>query len=108
MAPPDRDALPIPRYGPPFTLYRVVTVVSVTAALCFGLRGRNSDLPILELSARNLYFHVPMWITPRYGWLTAAFHSLRHLQTGRRIHDVQAEQAALVAFAFGVFGIVTG
>ncbi|HLT46313.1 MAG TPA: cytochrome c biogenesis protein CcsA [Rubricoccaceae bacterium] len=108
MAPPDRDALPIPRYGAPFTLYRVVTVVWVTAALCFGLLGRISNLPILEHSARNLYFHVPMWFTLLFGWLIAAFHSLRHLQTGRRVHDVKAEQAALVAFAFGVFGIVTG
>jgi heme exporter protein C len=42
------------------------------------------------------------------GWAVAAWHSARHLATGRRIHDVRAEQAALVATAFGVAGITTG
>jgi heme exporter protein C len=67
-----------------------------------------SNLPILEHSARNLYFHVPMWFTLLLGWLVAGFHSLRYLQTGRRLHDVKAEQAALVALVFGLCGIVTG
>jgi heme exporter protein C len=108
MDPADRDALPIPRYGAFFGLYRLVAAVWVTAVLCFGLLGSISRLPILEHSARNLYFHVPMWFTLMLGWLLAAFHSLRYLQTGRRLNDVKAEQAALVAFVFGLLGIVTG
>jgi heme exporter protein C len=108
MALADRDALPIPRYGALYSLYRVVTAVWVTAVLGFGFLGHVTQLPILEHSARNLYFHVPMWFTLMLGWLIAAFHSLRSLQTGRRLHDVKAEQAALVAFVFGLFGIVTG
>ena len=108
MTSPDRDALPIPRYGAGYTLYRAVAAVWMTAVLVFGLLGEISNLPILEHSARNLYFHVPMWFTLLLGWLIAGWHSLRYLQTGARVHDVKAEQAALVAFAFGLFGMVTG
>ncbi|MDX1419878.1 MAG: cytochrome c biogenesis protein CcsA [Rubricoccaceae bacterium] len=108
MTPPDRDALPIPRYGVGFRLYRIVAAVWVTVVLVLGLLGPISKLPILEHTARNLYFHVPMWFTLLLGWLIAGFHSLRYLQTGRRLHDVKAEQAALVAFVFGLFGLVTG
>jgi heme exporter protein C len=108
MTPSDRDALPIPRYGVGFRLYRIVAAAWMTAVLCFGFLGHVARLPILEHSARNLYFHVPMWFTLLLGWLLAAWHSLRHLQTGARIHDVKAEQAALVALVFGLCGLVTG
>ncbi len=104
----DRDALPIPAYGVGFCLYRIVAAVWMTVVLCLGFLGPISRLPILEHSARNLYFHVPMWFALLLGWLIAAWHSLRYLRTGARIHDVKAEQAALVALVFGVFGIVTG
>jgi hypothetical protein len=35
-----------------------------------------------------------MWFALMAGWVVAAWHSARHLATGRRIHDVRAEQAA--------------
>jgi heme exporter protein C len=105
---PDRDALPIPRYGAPYTLYRIIAAGWMTAVLCFGFLGDVTRLPILEHSARNLYFHVPMWFTLLLGWLVAAYHSLRYLRTGARVHDVKAEQAALVALVFGLCGITTG
>jgi heme exporter protein C len=104
----DRDALPIPRYGVPFTLYRVVAAMWMTAVIGFGFLGDVTRLPILEHSARNLYFHVPMWFTLLLGWIVAAYHSLQYLRTGARVHDVKAEQAALVAFVFGLCGITTG
>lgn len=104
----DRDTLTLPRYGVGWRLYTVVVAVWVTVALTLGFLGRVSNLPILEHSARNLYFHVPMWFVLMLGWLVAAWHSLRHLQTGRRLHDVRAEQAALVATVFGVVAFATG
>ncbi|MDX1439001.1 MAG: cytochrome c biogenesis protein CcsA [Rubricoccaceae bacterium] len=104
----DRDSLVLP---PPRVGYRIFTVfvaVWMTAVLCAAVLGQISNLPILEQTARNLYFHVPMWFALMFGWLVAAFHSLRYLLTERRTHDVRAEQAALVATVFGVLGITTG
>ena len=102
------DTLPIPRYGAGYTVYRIVAAVWVTVVLYFGLMGQVSALPILEHSARNLYFHVPMWFTLLLGWLIAGWHAYRYLRSGEAIHDVKSEQAALVAFLFGMFGMVTG
>jgi heme exporter protein C len=102
------EPLALPRYGPLYRVAVAAVAVWVTVALVRGILGDVSNLPILEHTARNLYFHVPMWFTLLLGWLVAAWHSGRYLGTGRRIHDVRAEQAALVATVFGVVGITTG
>ena len=68
----DRDVLLLARPGAGYRLFTVVTAVWVTVALCLGLLGHVSRLPILEHSARNLYFHVPMWFVLMTGWLVAA------------------------------------
>jgi heme exporter protein C len=62
----------------------------------------------LEETARNLYFHVPMWFTLMAATLVSAYHSLRYLQTGDLVRDVRAREAARLAVVFGVLGIVTG
>jgi len=108
MALADRDALPALRSTPAFRVFTVFAAVWVTVVLCLGFLGAVSALPILEHTARNLYFHVPMWFTMMLGWLVVAYQSLRHLMTGRRLHDVRAEQAAHVAFLFGLLGFATG
>lgn len=103
-----RDNLRLPAHGIGFRVFTVVVAIWITVVLCFSILGQVSNLPILEHTARNLYFHVPMWFVLMFGWFVAAFHSLRYLMTQRRIHDVRAEQAALVATLFGVLGITTG
>jgi heme exporter protein C len=102
------DDVRLPRYGPAYRAGTIVIGLWVTAALVLAITGRVSNLPILEHTARNLYFHVPMWFALMLGWLLAGWHSARYLATGRTVHDVRAEQAALVATVFGVVGITTG
>lgn len=63
---------------------------------------------ILEHTARNLYFHVPMWFTMMAAFLVAAYHAGQGLRTGDLARDVRAREAAFVGTAFGVLGLVTG
>jgi heme exporter protein C len=69
-------------------------------------------LKILEHTARNLYFHVPMWFTMMAGFVVSAYYSVRVLGASRQTYpiafDIRAEQAAVVAAAFGILGLVTG
>lgn len=93
-------------------IYRLVTVgiaVWMTGVLLAGfLRGIPDLGNILGQTARNLYFHVPMWFTMMAAAAVSAFHSARYLARGRMVSDVRAEQAALVGVVFGVLGLVTG
>ncbi len=65
-------------------------------------------ISILEHTARNLYFHVPMWFAMMAAFVVAAYHAACYLGTGDRVRDVRAREAARVGTAFGVLGLLTG
>ena len=104
----DRDVLTLRPPGPLYRVFGVVVSVWITVVLVLGLLGGISNLPILEHTARNLYFHVPMWFVLYAASLVGAWHSWRYLRTRQRIHDVRAEQAWLVATVFGLVALTTG
>jgi len=92
-------------------LYRTVrntVVVVLTLVILGGFLLAIPQLNILEETARNLYFHVPLWFTLMAATLVSAYHSIRYLQTGNLVRDVRAREAARLAIVFGVLGIVTG
>lgn len=80
-----------------------MTVVLVVAFLVNIPR-----ISILEHTARNLYFHVPMWFTMMSAVGVSAWHSLAVIRTGRIISDIRALQAARVGAWFGALGLITG
>lgn len=104
----DRDDLSLPRYGLAYRLFGVVVAVWMTVVLCLGFLGPVSRLPILEHTARNLYFHVPLWFLLYAAAIAGAWHSGRYLATGRAVHDVRAESAWVVSTAAGITALVTG
>ena len=92
-------------------LYRFVrnaVAVVLTFVVLAGFLLAIPQLNILEETARNLYFHVPMWFALMAATLVSAYHSLRYLQTGDPVRDIRAREAARLAIVFGVLGIVTG
>ncbi len=96
------------RYG---TGYRFLTIGIagwMTVVIVAGLVLSIPRLNILEESARNLYFHVPMWFALMAGMIVSAVYSARYLMKPTLERDVRAEQAALVAMLFGVLGLITG
>ena len=94
------------------TGYRLLTIgiaVWMTAVIVAGFLKEIPWLgPILGQSARNLYFHVPMWFTLMAAVAVSAVYSARYLKTRRIEFDVRAEQAALVGLVFGLLGLATG
>ena len=102
------DSLRLRPPGPLYRVFGVVVAVWLAVVIWLGVTGPVTQLPILEQTARNLYFHVPMWFVLYAGALVGAWHSGRLLATGRRIHDVRAEQAWLVSTVFGAVAMMTG
>ncbi len=87
---------------------RLFASVGMTIVLLGGFLINVPKIPILEHTARNLYFHVPMWGVLLFGTGLSAFHSVRMIQKGRFLSDIKASSAAQTAFAFGIFGLLTG
>ncbi len=87
---------------------RLAVVVWMTGVLLAGFLLDIPRINILEHTARNLYFHVPMWFTLMAAVGVSAYHSLRYLGTGDLARDIRAEESARLGVLFGVLGLVTG
>ena len=81
----------------------------ILAAFSFGGMWLSIPrIPILEHTARNLYFHVPMWFTMMGLAAVSAYHSLRYLHIRLPEQDLRAKEAAKVSVLFGILGLATG
>jgi heme exporter protein C len=91
-----------------YRLIRTVVFVWLTLVLLGAFLLQIPRIDILEHTARNLYFHVPMWFTMMAATFVSAYHSLQYLRTNQPVRDVRAREAAVLAVTFGILGLVTG
>lgn len=80
----------------------------MTLVIAGGILIQIPKIPILEETARNIFFHVPMWMA-MFSMFTVSFvYSIRYLNTPNELFDIKAESAARVGMVFGVCGLLTG
>ncbi len=91
-----------------YPIVRNGVLLWMTAVLLGAFLMDIPRLRILEHTARNLYFHVPMWFTLIAAVLVSAYHSFRALGARDPEPDVRAAEAARLAVFFGVLGLLTG
>ena len=91
-----------------YQLVRNVVVFWLTAVILAAFLLDIPRINILEHTARNLYFHVPMWFTLMAAVFVSAYHSVRYLGSGEPVRDIRAAESARVAVLFGIMGLVTG
>ena len=65
-------------------------------------------IPILEQTARNIFFHVPMWMAMYSMFLISLYYSIQYLINPRWVCDVKAEASAKTGVVFGICGLLTG
>lgn len=88
--------------------WKVLPILLLIYAVVAGLTIRVPDLPIVEESIRNLFYHVGMWFAMMVMFVISFVFSLRHLRTFSRRDDIMAHEAASVGLLFGLLGIFTG
>lgn len=91
--------------------YRFITIAVIiwlTLVILGGFLLRIPRISILDHTARNLYFHVPMWFTMLAAAFVSGYHSFKSLRTGLMIHDIRASEAARLGVFFGILGLITG
>jgi heme exporter protein C len=88
--------------------WKITGVLLVLYALICGLLLPVPNLPILEQSIRNLYYHVPMWFSMLLLLLASMIHGIKYLSTGNIKHDVRSAEYANAGILFGAMGLVTG
>lgn len=91
-----------------YIIIRNTVFAWLTLVILAGFLLSIPKINILEHTARNLYFHVPMWFTMMAAVGVSAWHSIRYLQTSAPLRDIRALQAARIATLFGILGLATG
>ncbi|MDX1903508.1 MAG: cytochrome c biogenesis protein [Thermonemataceae bacterium] len=62
----------------------------------------------LDHTARNLYFHVPMWFGMVFVLTISLVHSILYLRKNQEKNDIFAVSAAEVGILYGTLGLLTG
>ena len=80
----------------------------MTLVITGGILIQIPEIPILEQTARNIFFHVPMWMAMFSMFTVSLVYSIRYLNSPSQLFDIKAESAARVGMVFGVCGLMTG
>lgn len=97
--------------------YKVLAVLLVLYALVYGLTARVPELPNLQQSARNIFYHVPMWFTVITLMTISVVQSIRVLRAldpdndkggNPLLSDVKARESARLGVVFNILGLLTG
>ena len=88
--------------------WKYIVAIWLTIVIIGGFLIHIPSIPILEQTARNLFFHVPMWMAMYAMFLTSCVYSIRNLNAPTMVFDIKAESAARVGMIFGLCGLLTG
>lgn len=88
--------------------WKYIVIAWMTLVIAGGILIQIPRIPILEQTARNIFFHVPMWMAMFAMFTTSFVYSIKYLNSSTPIFDIKAESAARVGMAFGVCGLLTG
>ncbi|MEQ9265011.1 MAG: cytochrome c biogenesis protein CcsA [Balneolaceae bacterium] len=88
--------------------WKYIVIAWMTLVIAGGILIQIPRIPILEQTARNIFFHVPMWMAMFAMFTTSFVYSIKYLNSPVTSFDIKAEAAARVGMAFGVCGLLTG
>ncbi|RZM08999.1 MAG: ABC transporter permease [Pedobacter sp.] len=88
--------------------WKIVCAILLLYAIIGGLLVKIPNLPALEETARNLFYHVGMWAAMMVVFILSFVHSIIYLRTLNLKYDIYARQYAAVGIFFGLLGYATG
>ncbi|MEX2363931.1 MAG: cytochrome c biogenesis protein CcsA, partial [Balneolaceae bacterium] len=88
--------------------WKYVVAAWMTIVIISGFLINIPKIPILEETARNIFFHVPMWMAMFAMFLLSFWYSISYLNSPDMQKDIKASSAANVGVAFGICGLLTG
>ena len=90
------------------TVYKVLGVLLVLYSLIFGLLTSIPDLPIIEESIRNLFYHVSMWFAMVAMMAGSFAYSIAFLRKENIQADTRTEALTETGMLFAFLGLFSG
>lgn len=88
--------------------WKILCIVLLLFTFIKGLTVKIPNLPALEETSRNLFFHVGMWMAMMTLFTVSVVNSIRYLRTFNLKYDIYARQYAVVGIVFALLGYATG
>ena len=88
--------------------YKYLAVLMLSYVMVWGFLGTIPRQPVLHETARNLYFHVPMWFAMFIMLSVSVWNSIKYLRNPLASTDDKASCYAYTGILFGVVGCATG
>ncbi|MET0464399.1 MAG: ABC transporter permease [Chitinophagaceae bacterium] len=88
--------------------WKILCIVLLLFTFIKGLTVKIPNLPALEETSRNLFFHVAMWMAMMTLFTVSVVNSIRYLRTFNLKYDIYARQYSVMGIIFGLLGYATG
>ncbi|MBL7767118.1 MAG: cytochrome c biogenesis protein CcsA [Chitinophagaceae bacterium] len=88
--------------------WKILCVLILLYVIIGGILLPVPAIPKLNESARNLFFHVPMWYVMIVCFLVSAIYALRFLLKSQTKDDLISREYVNVGIVFGCMGMITG
>ena len=88
--------------------WKILCVLILTYVIIGGILFPIPAIPKLAESARNLFYHVPMWYVMITCFLVSSIYGVKYLQKPTLKNDTISVELVHVGILFGCFGMLTG
>lgn len=88
--------------------WKILGVLLTYFVLSYGFIMEVPELPILNETIRNLFFHVAIWFAMFILLIVSVVYSIKYLKTSKLIYDIKAGEFATMGIVFGLLGVATG
>ena len=88
--------------------WKLLGIIIIYYVLIYGFIMEVPELPILNETIRNLFFHVAIWFAMFILLIVSMVYSIKYLKNGNLAIDNRASEFALIGIVFGLLGVATG
>jgi heme exporter protein C len=88
--------------------WKIVAFILLIFTIVAGFLWRVPELPILNESIRNIYFHVCMWFGMMVMFIVSVTYSVKQLTSNNLRNDIFAKHFAGMGCVLGILGYITG
>lgn len=88
--------------------WKILCCILLIYSFIAGFFIEVPELPVVEQTIRNIFFHVGMWFTMIIVLFISLIYSIKYLRSNDLTNDIAANELVNVGIVFGIIGIVTG
>jgi heme exporter protein C len=88
--------------------WKILCILILLYVIIGGLLFETPNMPVIQQTIRNVYFHVGMWFAMLFILFMGMVNSIMFLRTNKLKYDIKAISMVNTGLIFGTLGLITG